>query len=159
MSKHVTIEIFTFDELNDKAKDKARAWWLEHGLDYKWFNDTYEDAKEIGLKITSFDLDCNRHAKGEFVSRAFETAEKILKDHVESCETYKTAKAFIEVLEKTTGEEEITELEDNFLKSLLGDYWIILQKEYENSTSDEYVDENIKCNEYMFNANGTVFKL
>jgi hypothetical protein len=42
--------------LSDKAKEKARDWWLSGGMsdDFAWDNVT-EDAKQIGLKLTGYD--------------------------------------------------------------------------------------------------------
>ena len=51
-------EVFTFDELSDSAKEKARArdWWKSSGLDYDWWEcvcDQYTTAcKLFGLDIS-----------------------------------------------------------------------------------------------------------
>ena len=45
-------------------------------------------------------------------------------------------------------------IEDEFLKSLLEDYSIILQKEYEYQTSEEAIIESIKANDYEFTEDG-----
>lgn len=46
---------YTFDELDDDAKEKAREWYREGALDYDWYDYIHEDAKEIaglfGLEI------------------------------------------------------------------------------------------------------------
>jgi hypothetical protein len=62
-------------------------------FDHDWWQTTYEDAENMGLKITSFDLDRNRHAKGCFITNAMECAESILRDHGETCDTYIEAQA------------------------------------------------------------------
>lgn len=50
-----SINIYTFDELSDKAKEKAIQWYRGSGLDYEWWCYVYEDAKTIaslmGIKI------------------------------------------------------------------------------------------------------------
>ena len=48
-------------------------------------------------------------------------------------------------------------LEAEFLKSILEDYSIILQKEYEYLTSREAVEETIEANDYHFTENGNLF--
>lgn len=51
----VTTTVFTFDELDDKAKEKARDWYRTGALDYEWWDCIYEDAKNVaalmGIKI------------------------------------------------------------------------------------------------------------
>ena len=40
-------KVYTFDELSDEAKEKARSWWREGGLDYEWYDGEYEDFTTI----------------------------------------------------------------------------------------------------------------
>jgi hypothetical protein len=47
MSKVIEVEVFKYDELSDSAKQKARDWYIE-GMDYEWWEGTYEMAKEDG---------------------------------------------------------------------------------------------------------------
>lgn len=53
----ITTTVYTFDELNDKAKEKAREWFREGNLDYEWWDSLYEDAdtcaRLIGIEIDS----------------------------------------------------------------------------------------------------------
>jgi hypothetical protein len=44
-----TIHIYTYDELSDKAKEKARDWYRGPGLDYDWWDAVYDDAKTIAF--------------------------------------------------------------------------------------------------------------
>ena len=48
MSKTIAAEVFTFDELNDAAKEKAREWYREGALDYAWWEFLYENVKTAG---------------------------------------------------------------------------------------------------------------
>lgn len=159
--------LYTYDELDDKAKEKAIAWFSEEYPNYDWWNCTYEDAETIGLKITSFDLERNRHAEGKFIEYADTVAELILENHGAMCETYKTAQEYLATKksldEKYTQDQkdseneydgELEDLKDEFLKSLLEDYSIMLQKEYEYLTSREHIEETIQINEYTFDENG-----
>lgn len=43
----VTTTVYTFDELSDEAKEKARNWWREGGLDYDWWDSVYDDCDTI----------------------------------------------------------------------------------------------------------------
>lgn len=42
-----TINLYTFDELSDKAKEKARNWFREACAYDEWWENTFEDAKQI----------------------------------------------------------------------------------------------------------------
>jgi hypothetical protein len=158
-------KVYKFDELTDKAKEKAMENLYDLNVDYEWWDYMYEDAANVGLKLTSFDLDRNRHAKGEFTLSAAEVAANIIRDHGEQCETYKTAQAFLDEINSLTmpdddsdefseWENKMLELEDEFLKSLLEDYSIMLQKEYDYQTSEEAIVETIQANEYEFTEDG-----
>ena len=39
--------LYQFNELSDKAKEKARDWYREGALDYEWYDSVYEDAGAI----------------------------------------------------------------------------------------------------------------
>lgn len=58
MPRIVETTVYKFDELSDKAKEKARDWYRELGFDYEWWDDTYAEAKEIGkaMGITIEDI-------------------------------------------------------------------------------------------------------
>lgn len=150
--------VYNFDDLDDDAKEKAREWYRNGALDYDWWDSTYEDAETIGLRIKSFELDRGRHATGVFTEDVDEVIRLILENHGEECETFKTAlqyKGELEIARKNEeNEDEIDEITEEFRKSLLEDYSIMLQHEYEYLLSDESVDDNIRLNEYTFTENG-----
>ena len=54
-----TIEIFTFDELSDSAKEKARQWWREVDTwdSSEWWNSAKAFGKIAPISITSADYD------------------------------------------------------------------------------------------------------
>lgn len=58
MSTTIKTEVFTFDELDDSAKEKAREWYREGALDYDWWGYIFDDAKTAGalLGITVDDI-------------------------------------------------------------------------------------------------------
>jgi hypothetical protein len=167
--KSIIVNIYTFDELTDEAKEVARNWYRESRLDSAWaWESTQEDAVQIGLEILA--LDCHKANEGQFIASAEECAHKIIDNHGESCETYTTAKTYLADRDRTIDEsprnedgefENTYELDQNldkldreFLYSLLKDYRIMFEKELDYMNSDEYVDENILANEYTFTING-----
>jgi hypothetical protein len=154
----IRTKVYFFNELSEKAKQQAVKKLSEISLNYDWWANTYEDAEYIGLKITSFNLDRNRHATGKFIQDAQYTANKILIEHGKNCETYKTASLFIQERGKLNideQDEELKELETEFLNDIVEDYSIILQNEYDYLQSDEAIIETIEENGYEFQEDGT----
>jgi ribonucleotide reductase alpha subunit len=167
--KTMTINIYSYKELSEKAKERARDKWRETALDYQWWEFTYEDAENIGIKITEFDT-YRGTIKGHFTESADFTANKILSDHGDKCSTWaeanhyrKTMDEFMANAEKDEYGELATykldnekeEIEDDFLHSMLGEYLKMLRDEYEYQMSDEVIEECIIMNdpEYLENGN------
>ena len=169
--KEIKIKIYEFSELSEKAQQNAIEKLYDINVDYSEWDNSVEDAKEIGLKIIS--LDDHRQNEGEFISSAYETANLIKVNHGETCGTYKTAISFInewdkavenfsdginknKVTEENEGEFDsiANDLEKEFLQSLLEDYRIMRNKNYEYLTSEEAIKETIEANEYLFYSNG-----
>lgn len=51
MARIEKIEVFTFDELSDSAKEAAREWYRQGALDYDWWDGVEELAKTAGKCI------------------------------------------------------------------------------------------------------------
>jgi hypothetical protein len=171
--KTLELTVYTFDELSEKAKERARDWFREASSSDKWWEHIYEDAARAGLTIQSFDLD--RHEiEGEFkyFGGAVQCAALIRDEHGKDCETYKTATAFLEAIGKfetecaeangddsesddyDTWQDRRGELEADFLRSILEDYRIMLRKELDFTESNEHVDECMQINKYTFTKDG-----
>jgi hypothetical protein len=144
--KTKTITLYNFDELTPEAQEKAIQNLWDINVDYSWWEFTYDDAKEIGLNITGFDLD-HQKITGEFINSALSCAQTILLTHGEMCETYKTAAKYQSTLASDNDHNE-------FLLDLLEDYRMILQQDYDYRTSKTSIIETIKANEYTFTENG-----
>jgi len=165
-----TYQVFKYDELTNEQKEKTLQNLYDINIDHDWWDFTYEDANNIGLKITGFDLDRYRHCEGKFVTTARECAENILKEHGEKCETYKTAEAYLkeraDIEQHSTidewgefdlkTEDKLEVLRNEFLRSLLEDYSIMLQHECEYLTSRESIEETIRANNYDFTSDGKI---
>lgn len=162
---------FLYDELSDDAKEKVVQRFWDINVDQEWWQFVYDDAQQIGLQITGFDLDRNKHATGKLKAATHEVLELILKNHGEQTDTYKLALDYKTQLEaiKTKpeyldpecltglsyeGEQAIEDLETQFEQDLLNEYADILQKEYDWRTSREQIEETIRANEYEFNEEG-----
>jgi len=172
--KHV--KTWKLNELPEDTKQKAIEKLYDINIEFgDWWDQIYEDAADVGIKITSFNIDRGSCCEGviyDFV----ETAQKIIKNHGELCETYLTANNYLEdrakLVEKysdgietdivTEDNEydfdlECDDLDEEFKKSILEDYRIILSKNYEYLTSKEAIIETIEANDYDFDVNGNIF--
>ncbi len=170
--KQKTINLYSFDELSEDAKETALDKLRYINVDYPDWDDTQEDAKNVGLVIK--ELSQHRQNKGEFDISGEDTATRIMSEHGENCETYKTAQKFLaeylpakkewDAIENNDGfpfqyEDKAVDMANDFLQELLEDYRIMSEKEYEYLTSDEAVKESIECNEYTFTEDGELENL
>ena len=138
--------VYTFDELPDDAKESALEKLCDSNVDYEWWEYTVDDAKEIGIKISEFDID-HGTIKGEYYDDAVDVKKAIMKSHGKTCDTYQT------VLEYDLRKNDV---EDDLLYSLLQDYLSILRKEYEYLTTKEAIIETIEMNDYTFDLDGNI---
>jgi hypothetical protein len=169
------INLYQFDELSSEVQQKVINEKWDINLFDDWYQSIYDDAENIGLKITDFDIDRGNYCNGKLLSDHIVVALKIAQEHGEDCETTKTAKQFLSDCDELVGkysdgkntevvteendekyDTEADELEDEFLKSLLEDYKILLSKEYEYLTSREEIIATIKANEYYFTEEGKI---
>jgi len=163
--KTIEIKLYKFSELSKEAKQKAITELCDINVNYDWRESSYEDAKNIGLKITGFDLDREGYCNGEFLLSANEVCQNIFNEHGEMCETYKTAESFMEewqpvfneYMRTEEGEDELLKLENDFLKSILKNYYILLSGEYDYRGSEKAIIETIETNEYDFTEDGKLY--
>ncbi|NCU31668.1 MAG: hypothetical protein EOM23_01755 [Candidatus Moranbacteria bacterium] len=171
--KTIEINLYKFDELSEEAKNTVLERHWDINVDYEWWDGVYMDAENIGLKITGFDIDRGSFCNCEFIEDPQTVANKIMEDHGPDCETYKDAGRFLleykrvlenaekdedeEFLDEYEVEQELEELEDEFLYTLSEDYRIMLQKEYEYLTGEEAIKETLIINEYDFTEDGEIY--
>ena len=171
-----TTSVYSFNELNEEARQNAidNLWDINEYSN--WLENVYEDAKEIGLKISSFDIGRGRCAEGELIGDMNNSINSILSNHGENTDTHKLALSYqiqwFELVCKYSDgvntdivsegnefefDQEADVLEIEFSKDLLEEYLIMLEKEYEYQTSEEAIIETIKANEYEFDEEGNLF--
>lgn len=90
----VTTTVYKFEELTETAKQKAVEKMYDLNVDYDWWSSTYDDAENVGLKITSFGCD-RRNIEIEFTGTPLDTYKEIFKDHGKETETYTLALAYV----------------------------------------------------------------
>lgn len=146
-----TIEtiLYQYDELpTEAAKEKALEWFTHGMFDYDWWDTTYRDAEQIGLKITSFDI-YHREIEGKLQTSVNEVVRKIRAEHGKQCGTYKLAKT-VDLRKANDRGEDV----ETFERALLQEYLATLQQEADYIESREAVEESIRANEYEFTENG-----
>ena len=164
--KTVNVTLYEYNELSKEAKQKVLRENADINVFFDWWDSTYEDADNIGLKINSFEIDQNKNAKGKFTENCYTVATNIMEQHGNDCNTYKTAERFIEDIKPicdfndATGQSEdtIATMEEQFLKDILSNYADILESECKYILKDENVIATIEANEYLFLEDGTQFK-
>ena len=168
-------KVYKYDELTEEQQQKVLEIHAYIFVEHDWWDSMYEDAKNVGIKITGFDLVRNRHCTGNFIEYAEDTAKKIIAEHGESCETWGTATNYLaeraELVKKYSDgvfadivsddneydfDKECEEIDAEFLRSILEDYSIMLQKEYEYMTSEEAIIETLRANDYDFTEDGKI---
>ena len=164
--KTKTINVYEYKELSDKAKERAREWYLNDSFgDSFRFEDTLEDAKNIGLKIES--LEDHRRCEGYFLRSAFDCANMILKEHGETCETYKTAQVFLKAVKEyevkmdkdsvdLEDDKTIDSIKNDFLRALLEDYRVMLNANIYKSIEriEVWLKENSNLKIVAYGAGG-----
>jgi len=145
----IETKVYEFDELDDKAKERARDWYREGALDYKWWDAIYDDAARIGLRITAFDLGRRNRIEGELTESVKVVCQLIMQEHGKSCDTYQLAEQW-----SALSTEEQNDNENDFKNALLEEYYVMLNQEFEYLLANEQVDESIRVNGYAFTANG-----
>lgn len=179
--KTISVNLFEYNELSDKAKEKA----LEDNRDYNiydmWYDSIYDDANTMSLVISAFDL-YRRTISIDFDTFPEDSIGAILKNAGKTTELHKTAtryyasleelkrehiqrQAFLDEEDEGDEEERFEETEtyeewrDEFIKDLGEDYLSLLRQEYEYQTSDTAIIESFEANEVMFMENGTISTL
>jgi len=154
--KRTEVKVYPFAELSDEVQETIIERFRDSAIDYEWWENTFEDAENVGIIIEEFDIDRASFCRGT-IDDAIDTARAILKGHGDTCETWQTAKNFHDAVAKDGEDtEDYENLCLDFKYSLLEDYRIILQKEYEYLLSDTVIRDTIDANEYEFTVNGVL---
>jgi len=163
------IDAYKFEELSEKAKRNAIEHLCDINVDFDWWDSIYDDAKTMGCTIKGFDIDRGSYCK-LVCNDAHKTADLIIANHGETCDTYKLAAEYLKDHDKIIDEAErdeggelaneyavdklLDELETEFERSLGEEYLSPLRQEYEYLTSEEAITETILANEYEFTEDG-----
>lgn len=169
----IRTKVYSFEELSEETQQKVLSNMYDINVGFNWWENIYEDAKQIGIDINSFDIDRGGYCNIELIDSAEYTAYKIIEQHGETCDTYILAKQFLKNKENTLNNAErdenrefteeykldadLDDLEADFKKDLENSYISLLKDEYEYQTSQEAIKEAILSNEYEFTIDGKQF--
>lgn len=174
--------LYSLDELDERVQEKVLESLWSLNVYHDWWDHIYDDAANIGLKITEYDT-YRDTISGELTEYLLDSCKLIRKNHDKECETFKTAKAYLDEYiavfvkwreaKQSSGDQddfknwkpadflaefkwtdEAEEVEKEYQKALLEDYLVLLRKEYDYQTSAEAVKESIIANEYLFTGDG-----
>ena len=76
--RHKTYKVYKFSELSEESQEKALDNLRDIDVDYDWWEHIFEEAKNIGLKIESFEIN-NREISGRFI----ESIDNVVKNIIE----------------------------------------------------------------------------
>ena len=170
-----TITLHTFSELDNDVQKKVLVTFSDINTDYDWWDFAYEDAKMVGIIPKGFNLGRGNNYDAD-IADCYATANLILKNHGDMCNTYTIATAFTReydmLVEKYSDgvnseivaqeneddfDNEVNTLENLFKKDIKAELLTLLIGEYDYKTSDEAIKKTIESNEYEFLIDGTQF--
>lgn len=173
--KTIETTVYNFNELSDKAKEKAREWYRNTNQDYNWSDESLASLKALAnhfggeLKDYSIEWHQNSPSDATFSMPEMEASEiesklsalgsfnpETLQGHGDCKLTgFCADESAIDGFRKAwhTGERNLEKLMDAAFESWLTD----AQAECTAQFEDESVDESIIANEYTFTENGKRF--
>lgn len=153
----IELNLYTFDELPDEAKDRARNWW-RNTLDYPWFDEAIGSIKafcdEFGVSVKDYQIGdqgsyihtnaTNDSFRGFTMKQAEQLKDKDLTGY---CFDYSMTNEFYEVF-KRSGDAKYA------FQQALEQVLIDIRNDIEYQYSDEAVDDCLITNEYEFDQEG-----
>ena len=157
--KTATINIYTFDELTDDAKDRAREWWRT-GSEYGWWTESLASIKtfcdEFGVSVGRYEVgtSCysylntdaeNEHFRGRKLS-TFDRDAMPTGYCLDSTLRYTFADEW-----KRTGSPKLA------FEAAINEAVDEIVRDMEFQDSDECVDEMLSINGYEFTEDGRIY--
>lgn len=153
-----TIDIYSFDELSDKAKETAISNYRSIGFEYAWQDESHESLKAFcslfGVEVTGYSIGTWGHSyiRTDAENSHFRGWNKAKVNAIPEFLTgYCLDCAFIDAFKREF--EKTGDALYSFNEAIdagLSD-WI---KDMEHQESDEYISEHLIANEYQFLENG-----
>lgn len=171
------VKVFTFDELSEDAKEKARYWYREGGLDYEWWDFSFEEFRnellDIGVETDTFwfalppdradflianrpsIVDPKKLLKASGVDLRTKAARAVLNYEADlSIGTNQYGSGSHQSHYVEADDDDIAEKVEEFFTDKLHNFKKRLEDEQDYLYSDESIDESIRINEYEFTEDG-----
>ncbi len=155
----IQTNVYKFKELSTEGKKAAIGKFSDINTMHNWWEFLYEDANNIGVKITGFDMD-NGDISGKVYTSVYACCAAILENHGKETLTYSAAIEFQAAIDNNeTGEEEQDQqdVEQDFINSVLTAYLDLLKNDYEYLCSEASIIETIEANDYEFLETGETY--
>jgi hypothetical protein len=156
----ITLNLYNVDELEGKAKEKARDWWRYSG-ELAWSDESLESIKAFSghFGVTLKDYSVGPNAPLEFSTNAEKNHFRGVKlkdfdrDHMPTgycldCSLWMT---FYDIFKKTGDPKAAF---DAAIHAGFKDW----RADMESQLEDEHIDEHLIANEYQFTENGSFYK-
>jgi len=150
----VRTKIYKFSELSKAAQQKAIDAHEDINTFYDWWDLMYDDALTVGIEIKGFDCSYREEIEIDFTYDAEDTAKRILEEHGDTCDTYKTAAAFLQAVHVNQVAMALIGNEDD-------DFWMAkaddnedLREEFEYRQTSEAIIETLEANDHEFTKEG-----
>ena len=164
--KELIVKAYTFDELSEKAKNKAREWMRScREQETFWADQVADDARNVGIRLEEWDTEGPGTCSISFDDDAAGTAFAILHEHGASCDTHTLAVAFLEARDAAANavpagyqdarDEAVDRCDEQFERDIATAYLQMLKEAYIYTMSDEAIDEGIAASEYLFTEDGS----
>ena len=155
------IKIYLFDELSEKAQEKAIENNREWNVNYDWWDLALEDFSSYGITVEEFDLGRSWDIKLK-IEDAEEAANKIISSWGEGTPFYTTASEFLQDIKSARRDAAEGELLDDLIDDLIHEFTKelgeeilgLLRADYEYLTSDEAISESLSSNGCEFYEDG-----
>lgn len=155
----VTLNLYTIDELNDKAKERAREWHRS-GIEYPWWDEVQDSLKTFcdgfGVKVLDYSFGGrDAHISTDADNSHFRGFK--LKDF--DREAMPTGFCFDCALRHTFADQ-FKQHGDALraFKSALNQLILDIETDIDYQYSDEAIDESIKANGYEFTEDGHFYR-
>lgn len=86
---------FKFSEASEELQQTILEKQYDINVDHDWWDFTYEDAGNVGFKITGFDLGGGNSIDIELTGCPKQAIEDIMKNNGKDCDTYKIAESYL----------------------------------------------------------------
>lgn len=151
----ITLKLYKYEELSDRAKEKARDW-LREGNEYPWHDECLDSIKTFckyfDIELTDWSVDyCTYHFKTNAGNENFRghKLREFTRDHTPTgyCLDYALWATFYDSFKRTGDAKDAF---DDAMRAAFKDW----SNDIEYYYSDEAIEETIIMNDYEFLESG-----